>query len=78
MNYWGRITIEGYIGIASGKCQFTTIREFKIKKPNFSANQNREIELFSYFISLLNSLTGRSIQVYKSYLGYTMNVMHLV
>ena len=27
---------------------------------------------------LLNSLTGRSIQVYESYLGYTMNVMHLV
>ncbi|QWG54197.1 hypothetical protein EXW50_01610 [Bacillus mycoides] len=66
------------MGVASGKCGFTTIRKFQIKKPNFSTNQNREIELFSYFIYLLNSLIGRSIQVYESYLGYTMNVMHLV
>ena len=47
------------------------------KKRNFSANQNREIALLIISF-LLNSLTGRSIQVYESYLGYTMNVMHLV
>jgi len=37
-------------GVASGKCGFTTLRKFRIKKPNFSAKQNRESELFSYFI----------------------------
>ncbi len=68
------------LGVASGKCGITstTIRKFQIKKPNFSINQNREIELFSYFIYLLNSLTGRSILVYESCLDYTMNVKHLV
>ncbi|WP_391558927.1 hypothetical protein, partial [Robertmurraya sp.] len=45
--------VQALIGVASGKCGFTTIRKFQIKKPNFSANQNREIELFSYFIYLL-------------------------
>jgi hypothetical protein len=37
-------------GVASGKCGFTTIRKFQIKKPNFSAKHNRESEIFSYFI----------------------------
>jgi hypothetical protein len=63
------------IRIATGKCEFTT-GKIQIKKPSFSIN--RQTGLFSCFIYLLNSLTGRNIQVYDSYLGYTMNVIHLV
>lgn len=48
---------KGKQGVASGKCGFTTIRKFQIKKPNFSTNQNREIELFELlhlFIEFIN------------------------
>jgi hypothetical protein len=43
-----------------------------------STSKLREMELFSTFMYLLNSLTGSSIGVDESYSGYTMNAMHLV